>query len=160
MARSPLVLGLAAVFAGVTVLLAVLALVFRELLVFLIALPFAAATYLFWYHATGRLQARASRTQSRRGAPGGDGPRRSGRGRATAGEPDGSDRSRGRRVPGGNTGPTAAEARRVLGIEAGADEETVRRAYRQKVKDVHPDVETGSEEAFKTVQAAYRRLTK
>ena len=62
-------------------------------------------------------------------------------------------------TPGGNGGPTVAEAYDRLGVKRGADEETVRRAYREKVKEVHPDSKTGDEEAFKEVKAAYERLT-
>jgi curved DNA-binding protein CbpA len=35
----------------------------------------------------------------------------------------------------------------------------VRRAYREKVKQVHPDAEGGSEDAFKRVNEAYERLS-
>jgi curved DNA-binding protein CbpA len=35
----------------------------------------------------------------------------------------------------------------------------VRRAYRSKVKEVHPDTESGDEESFKRVNRAYERLT-
>jgi hypothetical protein len=41
----------------------------------------------------------------------------------------------------------------VLGIEADADFETVRRAWRAKAKEVHPDVRPGDEEAAKAFQA-------
>jgi len=56
-------------------------------------------------------------------------------------------------------GPTVREAYDVLGLSPEADEAAVRRAYREKVKAVHPDAEGGSEEAFKRVNAAYERLT-
>jgi curved DNA-binding protein CbpA len=35
----------------------------------------------------------------------------------------------------------------------------VRAAYRDRVKEVHPDTDAGDEEAFKSVTAAYERLT-
>jgi curved DNA-binding protein CbpA len=35
----------------------------------------------------------------------------------------------------------------------------VRRAYREKVKEAHPDTDSGSEEEFKRVNRAYETLT-
>ncbi|WP_255148811.1 J domain-containing protein [Halorarius halobius] len=181
--RSPLVIGLAAVFAGMTVLLVVLAAVFGDPVVALMTLPFGAATYFFWYHATGRIregvreQARRQRArrvndEARERGGFGAGPRfgreartraeRQARGggtqagqRARAGE-----RTRqGQRVdPNANAGPTRREAYRTLGLDQGADEADVKRAYREKVKDVHPD-RGGDEETFKEVTRAYERLT-
>lgn len=55
--------------------------------------------------------------------------------------------------------PTAAAAYRTLDLEPGADEATIKRAYREKVKSVHPDADGGDEEAFKAVTAAYEQLT-
>jgi ferredoxin len=45
----------------------------------------------------------------------------------------------------------------VLGIEPGADEETVERAYRQRIKEAHPD-HGGSQEAFRRVRRAYEAI--
>ncbi|MEF8807708.1 ferredoxin Fer [Natronomonas sp.] len=45
----------------------------------------------------------------------------------------------------------------VLGVEPGADEETVERAYRQRIKDAHPD-HGGSQEAFRRVRRAYEAI--
>jgi len=64
-----------------------------------------------------------------------------------------------RRSPRTDDGPTAREAYDVLDLSPDADSEAVRRAYREKVKFVHPDAEGGSEEAFKRVNAAYERLS-
>jgi hypothetical protein len=47
-----------------------------------------------------------------------------------------------------------AAAFAVLGLPAGADEEAVRRAYREKVKEVHPD-HGGDPEEFERVREAY-----
>ena len=49
---------------------------------------------------------------------------------------------------------TADAAYDVLGLPHGADEEAVRRAYRRRVKEVHPD-QGGDEEEFQRVQEAY-----
>lgn len=50
------------------------------------------------------------------------------------------------------------EAYAVLGVDPGADAETVRRAYRERVKQAHPDTPGGSTEEFKRVHRAYDRL--
>lgn len=52
----------------------------------------------------------------------------------------------------------AERARAVLGVSADADAETVREAYRARVKEVHPD-RGGDPERFKQVQWAYEYLT-
>ncbi len=49
----------------------------------------------------------------------------------------------------------------VLGIAHGADEETIKKAYRQKCKQYHPDLHPNDpdcEEKFKEVQAAYSAI--
>ena len=71
--------------------------------------------------------------------PGGPG----GRGAGTAG----ADRLEGR-------ADVADAAFDVLGLSRGADEAAVRRAYRRRVKEVHPD-HGGDEEEFRRVQEAY-----
>jgi len=61
--------------------------------------------------------------------------------------------------PRADDGPTPAEAYDVLGLDRGADADAVKRAYRERVKEVHPDSPDGDEEAFKEVKAAYERLS-
>ena len=49
----------------------------------------------------------------------------------------------------------------VLGISPGADDETLKKAYRQKCKQYHPDLhpdDPAAEEHFKEVQAAYSEI--
>ena len=49
----------------------------------------------------------------------------------------------------------------VLGITPGADDETIKKAYRQKCKQYHPDLhpnDPSAEEKFKEVQAAYSEI--
>jgi curved DNA-binding protein CbpA len=46
----------------------------------------------------------------------------------------------------------------VLGVAPDADEDEIRRAYRERAKEVHPDAAGGDEEAFKRVTEAYERL--
>jgi DnaJ-domain-containing protein 1 len=176
-------MGLAAVFAGLFALMAVLGFVYNPLLLVL-AIPFAVVSYTLWYHASGRLReqvgrrSRANRTRGRREATAGGfgaGPRK---GRTGPGEGfrDGSggsgsgfgsargfdagrrDGKRGRARAASTTGLSAAEAADVLGVEPSADGDRVRRAYREKVKEVHPDTEAGDEASFKRVQGAYERL--
>lgn len=202
--RSPLVLGLAAVFAGMTALLFVLAAVFRDPVALFVALPFAATTYFFWYQATGRLQERVRSgewggfRERVRGAPEegprggfGAGPRedrgartrfgrearqareRVRRGAAQGPQADARGAGRGARGAGANArgpgaggpgdridpdaGPTRREAYETLGLSPGADQADVRRAYREKVKEFHPD-RGGDEERFRAVTEAYERL--
>lgn len=168
MNRSRLVLGLAAVFAGMTVFLVVIAAALRSPAAAFVALPMAGATYFFWYQASGRLhermreqpagaQAEANRRRTARERGGfGAGPREFGfRG---AGDQRGvGDDTRRRRNPPG-AGPSREEAYRTLGLEPGASEQRVKRAYREAVKDAHPD-RGGSEEEFKQLTQAYERLT-
>lgn len=189
MKNQRLVLALAAVFAGMTVLMVVLAAAFRDPVPLFVALPFGVATYFFWYHATGRIATgiyeRVER-QARRNASTDGGRGRGGGGFGTGPRedwtpPGGEDRwervrgaSRtargGRRAYDGrssstnpnanaNSGPSAAEARRVLGVDRGADEAAIRRAYRERAKETHPDTDGGDEAAFKRVSRAYERLS-
>ena len=192
MKNERLVLALAAVFAGMTVLMVVLAAAFRDPVPLLVALPLGAATYFFWYHATGRVatgiydrvERQARRNASTDGGSGGfgAGPRedwnppggedrwervREARQRAQGASRtarggrrayDGRSRSAGTE-PGTSSGPSPAEARRVLGVEPEADASTIRRAYRERAKETHPDTEDGDEAAFKRVNAAYERLS-
>ena len=82
-----------------------------------------------------------------------------------AGDPgDGTDgeRSRGRRGDHDEPGehervPTVEEAYETLGLEPGADLESVRRAFRERAKETHPD-RGGDPEAFIRVREAYERL--
>ena len=49
----------------------------------------------------------------------------------------------------------------VLGISPSADDETIKKAYRQKCKQYHPDLhpnDPSAEEKFKEVQAAYSEI--
>lgn len=55
--------------------------------------------------------------------------------------------------------PDLVDAYRVLGLERGADPPEIRSAYRERVKETHPDTEGGCEEEFKRVQEAYERIS-
>ena len=56
------------------------------------------------------------------------------------------------------SGPSEREAYEALGLDPSASDEAVRRAYRARVKEVHPDTDGGDEEAFKRVNRAYEQL--
>lgn len=168
--RETIVVGVAAVMGGMTAFMIVVGVTFSPFF-FLLALPFAGATYVMWQHATGRLdfdRARAAAGAGVRAGPG-DGPefdrerrakrnrRRAHRTTASTGAGTG---------PGGSGGsagtaadrPSRREASRTLGVDADASPATVKRAYRERVKEAHPDTDTGSQEEFKRVNRAYERL--
>ena len=75
----------------------------------------------------------------------------------TAGERDDGDRHGGPTREDGADRPTPAEAYETLGLEPGADLESVRRAFRERAKETHPD-RGGDPEAFIRVREAYERL--
>ena len=54
---------------------------------------------------------------------------------------------------------SAREAANVLGVGVDAGAGEVRSAYRDRIKEVHPDTDGGDEDAFKRVQDAYERLS-
>lgn len=185
MDRDTLAVGLAAVLAGLAVTMTVLALS-ESLFLFLIAVPFGLAAYLVWYHASGRLRAhtrrraqaasgprreRAARdtNNARRGAGDTthdtrDASRGAGGGRSRFAEEARRRRARADGETDGRAGVrvddrmSVREAYRTLGLEADASQAAVKRAYRERVKDVHPD-SGGDEETFKRVTEAYERLT-
>jgi DnaJ-domain-containing protein 1 len=191
--RDTLVLGLAAVFAGISMLLVVLGFAY-QLFFLVVAVPFALATYLMWEHASGRFRERIRRSQTRRGRRRGEegaaargpndfrgfGPgRRSAADGAGTGGPNGPGgaaggagrRGRSDRRGGGrrrrsreaeeaaSSRLSSAEAYRALGLSSSATTAEVKDAYRSKVKEVHPDTESGSREEFKRVNRAYERLS-
>nr|WP_264475174.1 J domain-containing protein [Salinirubrum litoreum] len=175
-----MILGLAAVFTGLSVLLVVLSFVY-SLFLLIVAVPFGATAYFMWYHASGRMEARTrarargARRASDGGLGAGEGARggfsaqarqararanaREGRGFGAAGAAGAGQAGQRRYAPSTTQGPTPEEAYRTLDLDPGADTDAVRSAYREKVKQVHPDTDSGSEEAFKEVNRAYETLT-
>lgn len=160
MSGSRLVVGLASVFAGLTVFLAVLGFAYSPVAL-VVAGPFGVVTYLLWFHASGRLGRRVrrrartadSRTEPRGGF--GAGPRAEWtgpRGRQGFG-------SASRNGSQQRAGPSTTEAYRTLGLDPGADDAAVKRAYREKAKEAHPDTEDGDEQRFKRINEAYERLS-
>jgi predicted outer membrane lipoprotein len=173
--RSRLVTGLAAAFGLMTLMLAVGGLATNPVLL-VVAVLFGVVTYLLYEHASGRLLTRVYRSVERQAATntgaraerGGFGagpreawtpPRQEQRRRARQ---RARQRYRGRQgVASGQVGegPSPREARDVLGVDPGAEQSTLRAAYRERIKEVHPDTDGGDEAEFNRVQAAYERLT-
>jgi hypothetical protein len=183
--RSPLVSGLAAIFGGTAALFALFGILINPIFLVVAAL-FGAVTYLTWYHASGKLAARLYRTVEQQAATNGGQARQAGeRGGFGAGpreewRPPRDGEAARERVRGGQrratgAGPGAGARQRtsqnrppqgpkpadykILGVEPGADENDIKSAYREKVKEVHPDTEGGDEQQFKRVKTAYERLT-
>jgi len=160
-----IVLGLAATFSGLTVLLIVTALAARQPLVLVVALPFGVVAYVTYLQTTGRLLTwtgpgpfgRRSRAHARR--------RRTEHGRGASGNrfgpwtgPSGRDREGGTATEVVDSGVPEREAYRILDLEPGASETAIREAYRRKVKTVHPDADGGDADEFKRVTEAYETL--
>lgn len=161
--RNRLLLAVASVLAGAAALFVVLGAVSNLVLV-AAALPFGLAAYFIWLHATGRIEARVRR---RRWPAGGESRARerwtADRGRRARRARRAAD-ARGGRTASGSADVAAAasmdrrEALRTLGLDPGADQASIRRAYRERVKAVHPDASDGDEAAFRRLTAAYDRL--
>lgn len=157
MNRSPVLFGVAAVLAGTTAILGIFGILYN-LILLVAAVPFAAATYVVWRHATGRLTRRVRKRttpfDAARGA--------SEAAAATGREPSGfGRRSRPGPAPpedGAGFSPRRREAARVLNVEPDAEPETVKQAFRERARELHPDAPDGDAEAFQRVRDAYETL--
>lgn len=183
MQQRRLVQGLTVAFGVMSLLLVVVGLVANPIAL-AVAAVFLVVTYLLWYHASGRLARRIYRSveqrarvedgrfdgrrrQSDRGGFGAGpraewtGPRR-GNGRQRRGAPNGQQRQRSQRrrarTATGQSDVTRGEAYEVLGVDPGAGQDAIHAAYRERIKDVHPDTDGGDAEAFRRVKTAYERL--
>ncbi len=165
---------LAGVFAGLAAVLAIVALA-RQPFLLVVAVPFAVAAYLVWVGATGRVpfggyrrvtpeEARQARAQRAEREAGGrsrfaEEARRQAAGeRARAGQRTRASANRGRRRAPQSEVLARREAARILGVDADAEQAAIRRAYREQVKEVHPDTEGGDTEQFQKLNEAYERL--
>lgn len=131
-------IALAGVFSVVAVLFVVLGLAVSPLALG-VALPFGVAAAVLWRQAIDR-RARINPTATR-------GRRQRQR--------DARTRNRKRRKSPDRLSP--AEARSVLEVAPEANQEAIRRAYRDRIKEVHPD-RGGDAEQFDRVRQAYERL--
>lgn len=91
---------------------------------------------------------REARTRARRQA------QRSADGGSTTDDWGGRSRRRADRLG----GLTRAEAYQALGLDPTASDDEVRDAYRDQAKDLHPDTEGGSADAFQELNDAYERI--
>jgi hypothetical protein len=172
--------GIAVVFGLLTAVLTVVGILASPAVLFL-ALLFAASTYLMYYHLSGKMAANVYNRVERRAATDGRGgfgagpreewdPPRDGRARRAAdrvreararrqrASREGQQAGRRQRVQ-QSSGPTPAEAYSRLDLDPGADEHAVKQAYRERVKETHPDTDGGDEREFKRVKVAYETLT-
>lgn len=172
-------MALATVFAALAVVVTLVAFAY-EPFVFVLAALFGAVAYFMWYQASGQLTRRLYRTvenqarkndghNERRVGGFGAGPRpewtpRSEWARRVGftgdGRRDNRTHERERADRRGTTSETltTAEAYDILDLDPGVGDSAVKQAYREKVKDVHPDTDSGSQEAFKRVNEAYEHL--
>lgn len=173
MNRDGLLMGIAAVFMGITALMLIAGIVVSPFFL-LVAAPFGGAAYLLWYQASGKLaeRIRANPAGYARSARGGGGPGgfdagpfegRFTRERTNRQRARGQDRRRRQRARDGGSvaqqsGLSKSAAADILDVDAEADAETVKSAYRERVKTAHPDAPDGDEDEFKSVKAAYETL--
>ena len=166
-----LITGIAAVFGVMTAVLTVVGILANPAVLFP-ALLFGASTYLMYYHLSGKMAASVYRRVEQRAATDARGARRGGFGAEPREEwtPPRDDQRRRRarsarqrretrRRVRESAGPTPAEAYDRLGLAPGADRAAVKEAYRERVKETHPDTDSGTEREFKRVQDAYETLT-
>lgn len=167
MHRDRLVQGLTAIFAAMSLVLAVVGLLTNPVILIL-AVVFGVVAGLMYYQASGRLARRVYRRVEEQAAV--DGGARAGRGGFGAGpREEWRGPRRGQRGPRGQRtrrtrrrdadGHSAREAYETLGLEPGADQAAIREAYRERIKEVHPDTDGGDEAAFRDVRDAYERLS-
>ena len=166
--------GVAVVFGVLTAVLTVVGLLASPAVLFLAAM-FGASTYLMYYHLSGKMAASVYRRVERRAASGGRRRRAAGDGGFGAGPREewtpprdeqrrraagqARQRRRTRQRVAGSSGPTQAEAYDRLGLDPDADDAAVKQAYRKRVKETHPDTDSGSQLEFKRVKTAYETLT-
>ncbi|WP_053946796.1 J domain-containing protein [Halolamina sediminis] len=177
MVRDTVGVVLAAVLTGLASVLLIAAIAVQPFLV-VAALPFAAGAYLLWEGSLGeygrlgpsgtcRARAANGRTTSEGARPESDGTGHAdaaGRRRRDRTRDSERARRKGRRRASGRERSRGAdslarrEAAAVLGVDADAEPAVVRSAYRDRVKEVHPDTEDGDAETFQEVNDAYERL--
>lgn len=175
-----LIMAIAGVFVVLALVLGIVGIVYAQFVI-AVALMFGVVAFLMWYQASGRLasriyegvEARARvndrwrrrnenqrqqekrwQQRNRRWGNGNFDPRNSWTGQST----NTHNRQKRREQPDEST-TQPREAYAILGLAPDAEEEEIKKAYRDRVKEVHPDTKGGDEEAFKRVTAAYEQLT-
>jgi hypothetical protein len=165
--RDRIVQGLTVAFGGMSLALVLVGVATNPALLVLAAV-FAVVAGILYYQASGRLARRVYRRVERQAAV--DGGTRAGRGGFGAGPRaewrgprrgprDGRGRGPGPRRSEQRNEPSDRKAYATLGLEPGAPQTAVRDAYRDRIKEVHPDAEGGDEAAFREVQEAYEVLS-
>lgn len=189
MSNRTILVGMAATFAGLTALLVVAGVVVNPILLAVAVPIGTAAYLLWYHasgrlqaqihreadrlgptereRARQRARAAANRRDAyRTTGTAGSGPRGGSGQRGTTAGGHAGGRWAGRagtgdprdRAPRAN-GMSEREAYATLELDPPADAEAVRSAYRDRAKRLHPDTETGDEEAFKRLNRAYDRLS-
>ncbi|MFC5134415.1 MULTISPECIES: J domain-containing protein [Haloferacaceae] len=189
MTNRTVLVGMAATFVGLTALLVVAGVVVNPLLLAVAVPFGVAAYLMWFHASgrlrermrreadrlgpteRERARQRARAAENRRDAYRGAGAGGSGASGSHAGPGGrtGGDGSRSGRFGGGSRDPrdrapatngmSVREAYATLGLDPSADPETVRSAYRERAKRLHPDGEDGDEEAFKELNRAHEVLT-
>lgn len=138
---------LAMVF-GIIAILFVLLGVFISVVAILVAIPFFLAAIILGHHTLserGTWYYRQGQSETPHGG-------------ATRQQSRSATHTRQRQASGPSGHLTEAEARAVLEVPRDASEAAVRRAYREQLKEVHPD-QGGDEDRFQRVTKAYDRLS-
>ncbi|MFB6254825.1 MAG: DnaJ domain-containing protein [Halobacteriaceae archaeon] len=138
MRPSPYLVVLAGIFALIAVVFGILGVLYSPISIG-VGIPFAIVAVIFWLHGSGRLhryvRSRAQKKTSREDT--------TSQRRQTYAQP--------------NSSQSLTEARNILDVSRHATEEEIKQAYRQKVKEVHPD-QDGSREKFEQLNKAYETL--
>lgn len=172
MDRNGLILGVSAVLFGITVVMLLAGIIVNPFFL-LVSIPFGSSAYLLWYQASGKLsddirQGESTGTFGAGSRNTGFNPGSFGAGSSTS-ENFASEsarraqqyreKARANQAVDQATTITQSDAYRILEIEPIADEAEIKAAYRQKVKECHPDTPSGDEEMFKKVSRAYEVLS-
>lgn len=172
MDRNGLILGVAAVLFGITVVMLLAGIVVNPFFL-LVSIPFGSSAYLLWYQASGKLsddmrQREATATFGSGGRNTGFDAGSFGAGSSTSGNfasesarraQQYREKARANQAADQRATISESDAYRILEIDPVADDAEIKAAYRQRVKECHPDTPSGDEEMFKKVSRAYEVLS-
>lgn len=172
MDRNGLILGVAAVLSGVTVVMLLAGIVVNPFFL-LVSIPFGSSAYLLWYQASGKLSDDMTQGETNtfgsQGRNTGFDPESFGAGSSTSDNfasesarraQQYREKARANQAVDERTTISQSDAYQILDVDPVADEAEIKAAYRQKVKQYHPDTPSGDEEMFKKVSRAYEVLSK